>query len=149
MRAPNGHVIVLGVHLHDARILARGEAVGVAALRVADDVAEVVVRGPLPIGPGDLLAGDEHAHVPLLGGHLAFGLASLMDHLIDLQARAIVGRHDQRAVGLPEILARDRIQSAVPVWFVSAYRCRCNVLDAIPASSSCCAARDVGAKPST
>ena len=84
VRVPNGHVIVLGVHLHDARILAGRETVRVAALCVADDIADVVIR-PLPIGPGDLLTGDEHAHVPLLAGHLAFGLARLVDHLIDLQ----------------------------------------------------------------
>lgn len=73
------------------------------------------MRGPLAIGPGDVLPGDEHAHVPLLGSYLAFGLARLMDHLIDFLARAIIGRHDQRAVGLPEILARDRVEALVAV----------------------------------
>ena len=46
VRVPNGHVIVLGVHLHDAGILAGREVVRVAALRVADGIADVVVRGP-------------------------------------------------------------------------------------------------------
>ena len=59
--------------------------------------------------------GDEQAHVLLPDGHLASGLARLVDHLIDIQARAIVGRHDQRAVRLLEILARDRGQPFIAV----------------------------------
>jgi hypothetical protein len=42
-------------------------------------------------------------------------LARLVDHLIDLQARAIVGRRDERAVRLLEILARDRGQPFIAV----------------------------------
>ena len=53
--------------------------------------------------------------MPLLGAHLACCLPGLVDHLIDRQARAIVGRHDQRAIGLLEIFMRDRGQAFIAV----------------------------------
>ena len=83
--ASNGHVVVFGVHVHDARILASREAVDVAALRVAHDIARVIIRGPCPIGAGDLLSGDEHAHVPLLCDDLSFSLSRAVDHFIEFE----------------------------------------------------------------
>ena len=61
-----------------------------AAGREAHDIARVVSRGPLAIGAGQVLAGDQDPDRVIFAINLAGHLPIAMDHVVDLAPRLIV-----------------------------------------------------------
>ena len=112
--APDRHEIVRRVDVRDARILAGREPVGPAAFRVAHHVARRVLLGPLAVGARHVLPGDQ---APARGapGAAPAPAACIARWITSLSsvARVIVRRHDEGALRLPQVLARDR-RGAVP-----------------------------------
>jgi hypothetical protein len=65
VRAPDRHEVVRRVNVRDAHILPGGETMCLAPFRVAHDIAGPVLLGPLTVGAGDILRGNQDPHVVL------------------------------------------------------------------------------------
>lgn len=91
-------------------ILAGAEAVRPTPLGVAHRIARLVARRPLPLRAGEVLPRDQHAGAVLDPRDLTSRLPRPTDHVVEIPARTVVGRYDERAFGVPQVLPRDRVE---------------------------------------